>query len=640
MPIIKRNMSTGILLLIVALSAVRGDVTESTDNRKLHSCREKLLELEDEHEDLLKRFNVLSEEYKDVKKELRATIACETTLDETTRLLDEVREDVEQRKEQLKNMDVLLVQCERKRDNCLVDLHVSETSLEESLARERQLERQLNKEDCVAVKRDAVSYRDQAEQCLIDLDALKKREEELVKRAGDLEEVEKELETTKGLLEAASSDRESLNGRVDALEKKTVVLEEVERELETTKVSLQRAESSLESRSNELNATKTALNSLLESLDSHLQYEALKDAHEKEILPYWLERLVKKGVHVCDEAYHKYVQPLHESFGEAVRMRKKHVAGRVKSIHGTVKYHASRVVSVYVVPMMSKTNFMLRAQFPGGWRACVDTTRSVAELSRNVVNTYLNTCREFGMHIKHRGMEAIEHQIVKVSFLQQLDSRIVASSAFWTLVGLITLPLGIFIFIMVSKVVVYYCRSGTASVSIVNISDAIGLIEEDIGYTFSLKDNLIQALEGSPHLYQVGMAVVNLLLAKQQNNARATLAEVEARSLCSASLGRIVQRGPGRKSLQAARQQKNVLYIAILAAVFRDSRESVQTVLNVWNGRGSPAAVPPVREEEIEEEIKKEEDEEIEEEMSEKDESEDVELEDDASEDDESDTSS
>jgi hypothetical protein len=400
-------------------------------------------------------------------------------------------------------------------------------------------------------------------------------------------------------------------------------------------VSLQRAESSLESRSNELNATKTALNSLLESLDSHLQYEALKDAHEKEILPYWLERLVKKGVHVCDEAYHMYVQPLHESFGEAVRMRKKHVAGRVKSIHGTVKYHASRVVNVYVVPMVSKTNSMLRAQFPGGWRACVDTTRSVAELSRNVVNTYLNTCREFGMNIKHRGMEAIEHQIVKVSFLRQLDSRIVASAAFWTLVRLITLPLGVFIFIMVSKVVVYYCRNGTASVSIVNISDAIGLIEEDIGYTFSLKDNLIQALEGSPHLYQVGMAVVNLLLAKQQNNARATLAEVEARSLCSASLGQIVQRGPGRKSSQAARQQKNVLYIAILAAVFRDSRESVQTVLNVWNGRGSPAAVPPVREE-----IKKEENEEIEEEMSEKDESEDVELEDDASEDDESGTSS
>eukprot|EP00889_Picochlorum_renovo_P000736 jgi/Picre1/27766/NNA_000730.t1 len=289
MPIIKRNMYIGILLLIVALSAVRGDVTESTDNRKLHSCREKLLELEDEHEDLLKRFTVLSEEYKDVKKELRATIACETTLDETTRLLDEVREDVEQRKEQLKNMDVLLG---------------------------AQLERQLNKEDCEAVKRDAVSYRDQAEQCLIDLDGLKKKEEELVKRAGDLEEVEKELETTKGLLKTASSDRESLNGRVDALEKKTVVLEEVERELETTKVSLQRAESSLESRSNELNATKTALNSLLESLDSHLQYEALKDAHEKEILPFWLERLVKKGVHVCDEAYHMYVQPLHESFGE------------------------------------------------------------------------------------------------------------------------------------------------------------------------------------------------------------------------------------------------------------------------------------------------------------------------------------
>eukprot|EP00889_Picochlorum_renovo_P000735 jgi/Picre1/27765/NNA_000729.t1 len=144
---------------------------------------------------------------------------------------------------------------------------------------------------------------------------------------------------------------------------------------------------------------------------------------------------------------------------------------------------------------------------------------------------------------------------------------------------------------MVSKVVVYYCRNGTASVSIVNISDAIGLIEEDIGYTFSLKDNLIQALEGSPHLYQVGMAVVNLLLAKQQNNARATLAEVEARSLCSASLGQIVQRGPAGRVYRQHGSKKNVLYIAILAAVFRDSRESVQTVLNVWNGRGSPAAV-------------------------------------------------
>lgn len=634
-----KNILVGALLLIVALSAVRGDVAESTDNRKLHSCREKLLELEDEHEDLLKRFTVLSEEYKDVKKELRAAISCETTLDETTRLLDEVREDVEQRKEQLKNMDTLLVQCERKRDNCLVDLHVSEASLEESLARGRELERQLNKEDCVAVKRDALSYRDQAEQCLIDLDVLKKKEEVLEKRAGDLEEVEKELDTTKGLLQAALSDRESLNGRVDELEKKTVVLEEIERELETTKVSLQRAESALESRSNELNATKTALNSLLESLDSHLQYEALKEAHEKEILPYWLERLVKRGVHVCDEAYHMYVRPLHESFGEAVRMRKKHVAGRVKNVHESAKYHASRVMNVYVVPMVSKAESVLRAQFPGGWRACVDTTRSVAELSRHMVNSYASRCREFGMNVKHRGVEAIEHQIVKVSFLRQLDSGIVASSAFYTLVGLTTLPIGVFIFIMVSKAVVYYCRSGTASVAIVNLSDAVAMIEEDIGYTFSLKDNLIQALEGSPHLYQVGMAVVNLLLAKQQNNARATLAEVEARSLHSASLGRIVQRGPGRKSLQAARQQKNVLYITILAAVFRDSRESVQTVLNVWNGRGFSAAVPPVREEEIEE-IKKEEDEEIEEEISEIDESEDVELEDDASEDDGSNTSS
>jgi hypothetical protein len=483
---------------------------------------------------------------------------------------------------------------------------MGEASLEESLAKGRELERQLNKEDCVAVKRDAVSYRDQAEQCLIDLESLKKKEEGLVKRVVGLEEVEKELEATKGLMQAALSDRESLSGRVGELEKKAAVLEEVEREFGVAKESLRRMESALESRSNELNATKTALNSLLESLDSHLQYEALKDTHEKEILPFWLERLVKKGVHVCDEAYQMYVRPLHESFGEAVRMRKRYVAGQVKSAHRSVKYHASRVLDVYVVPMVSQADSVLRAQFPGGWRTCVDTTRSVVEVSRKTVETYVGKCREFGIHVKHVGIQAIEQQIVnKVSFLPQLDSHIIASSAFWTLVGLATVPLGVFIFIMVAKAVIYYCRSGTASVSIVDISDAVGLIEEDIGYTFSLKDNLIQALEGSPHLYQVGMAVVNLLLAKQQNNARATLAEVEARSLHSVSLDQIVECGPGRKSLQAARRQKTVLYITILAAVFRDSHESVPTVLSVWNSSGSSSLgaraaqplSPPVQEE-------------------------------------------
>lgn len=577
------------------LNACGVRATESTGSSqatttKLTMCRERVMGLEDELDVLQSKYNRVFAEYQDQREELRAEIECQRNLEETGGLLEECRLDVEKRKDGLSRLESLLSACENKRDACLVDLRLTEASLAESMSGYHELQRQYRKDDCVSMKKDLVAYRDQAEQCIIDSEVLNNKYEALLEKVGVQEKMLVEFD---GVVQASSEKDgviEQLRGRVGVLEDKAVRLEEVEKEFVRVKGEYMSVSSALESSKNELSATKTALNSLLQSLDSHLQYEALKDAHEKELLPFWLDRILKAAVHRCSQAYSVTVKPVFKSGVTLLNEKVVYVVDGVSigrervstSVAAAKRSVFDRVESIMY--MYGARDAMRRASTAWNENRYSSSLTVAVERYLDVLAGFMSSCRASGYRLKFAAVGVIKHHLSQVSALQGLDIDAVSVATFYTFVTLCTLPLVALLTKTISGMVLYYLRPGSAVVVIADEAATIRAVEESIGYHFRNKDYLRQALERSPILHQVGLALINLILAKEGSNAAATMAEVESRSL-SSYVVKIVTPGPGKKSRKVAKEQSIYMYICLLAAVFRDSQESVEKVSAVWTSR-------------------------------------------------------
>ena len=69
------------LLCIGSFGEMFGDVswTQSTTPASVRSqCREKLLRLEDEHDDLMEKYQAIVIDYKEMKEEMKGNMECET----------------------------------------------------------------------------------------------------------------------------------------------------------------------------------------------------------------------------------------------------------------------------------------------------------------------------------------------------------------------------------------------------------------------------------------------------------------------------------------------------------------------------------------------------------------------------------
>ena len=554
---------------------------------KLTLCRERVMGLEDDLDVLQSKYNRVFAEYQDQREELRAELECQRNLEETGALLDECRLEVEKRKDGLHRLESLLSACENKRDACMVDLRLTESSLAESMSEYHELQRHCRKEDCVSIKKDLVAYRDQAEQCIIDSEGLQNKYEALLEKVGVQEKKLVEFDE----VVRASSEKdgviEQLRGRVGVLEGKAARLEEVEREYLSLKKEHMSASSALESSKNELSATKTALNSLLKSLDSRLQYEALKDAHEKELLPFWLDRILKAAVHRCSQAYSVSVKPLFKSGVTLVSENVVYVVDGVsmgrervsKSVEAAKQNVFDRIESIMY--LYGARDAMGRVSTAWNENRYSSYLTVVVERYLDVLARLMYSCRASGYRLKFAAVGFIKHHLSQVSALQSLDLDAVSVATFYTFVTLCTLPVIAILTKSFFRMVLYYLRPGSAKVVVADEAATIRAVEESIGYCFRNKDYLRQALERSPTLYQVGLALINLILAKEGSNAAATLAEVESRSL-SSYVVKIVTPGPGKKSRKVAKEQSIYMYICLLAAVFRDSQESVEKVSAVW----------------------------------------------------------
>ena len=568
------------LICVLAVLLAMASTSTATTELKL---RERVMALEDERDALQDKYEAIVAEYKTVKGEIRESIGLQKRLDEA---LLEVAE-LQARSGDAIGLARGLEKCENARENTLVDLMLTESSLNEMIRKYRAMELELHKEDCSAIKRDLVQYRDQAEQCMTDVEGLKKANGELSKRATEQGAKLAELVDVEGELIKASAELEVVTARNQELVQNSVALKELEKAHVELQAKMKSTAAALETSKNELAATKAALNGLLDSLDSRLQFEALKEAHEKEILPFWLDSLLTRLLDRGKALHAKHVQPVYLAGIDSANEARAYVTGHIDSIIKST----SEVMQSLVHPMATRADVVFGKDVPA--RKLFD--RVVEASSRHLVEVNaqrkrLRSLADMFQRISVRFIGSkLSVTLARISYFDDkpMDIESLSTGIFFAIIATLTLPLLFFTAKSVFNAMLYYFRTGTAIVVVPNESDTIDMIEDSIGYKFTNRDYAVQALEKSHSLHQVGLAIINLILANEIKGTDSKK-EVERRSLLSC-VDRIVRPGPGRKSIHVAKEQKAYMYICLLAAVFRDSDESVEKVMRVW---GSNSELP------------------------------------------------
>ena len=255
--VVRAWLAGALAILLLAVAESQATTTEL-------KLRERVMELEDERDALQDKYDGIVAEYKTVKGEIRASIDLQKRLDEAL---------AEAAKLQARSGDALglargLEKCEFARENTLVDLMLTESSLNEMIRKYRDLELQLHKEDCSAIKRDLVQYRDQAEHCMTDVERFKKANGELSRRVAEQAARLAGLEDVEGQLIKVSAELEVMTARNKELMSDSIAFKELEKDHIGLQAQLAGAQLALEASKNELVATKAALNGLLDSLDS------------------------------------------------------------------------------------------------------------------------------------------------------------------------------------------------------------------------------------------------------------------------------------------------------------------------------------------------------------------------------------
>ena len=448
------------------------------------------------------------------------------------------------KKKALLEIERSLRTCEARNDGCMVDLHLTKASMDEAEATVHELQRKLNKEDCSAVKRDMGLYRDQAEQCMLDLKGLK--------------------------------------AKVDHLEKDNVLIPDLRGRAEKAEGEVVKLESMLKTSKSELNATQTALHSLLASLDNHLQYLQLKDEHEKEILPFWLDQMVKRGTESGRYIYgHKLLPLLDRESTRATLMYQKGVkAAQIAFVS------LDDIISSYVIAPLRKYLSMLDTllkQHVPSW----NVARNVAVKSWNVVSIRIRLQKEaFAVRIvkeikmietllyrKLKRTESLE-PLARVDIVQ----FIVRGGLLACVVPMLFLAIRLTI-----TLILYLFRPGSSYLQIVSENDAIRAIENGFNYRFHEdgKIAVLRAVAGSEFLESIGMAVVSLIIVESGGTKSMDLNEFIRQRACTSSLNSIVKAGPGRRSSQARLNHLTQLYVSILASIFEDSGKSVMAVRRI-----------------------------------------------------------
>lgn len=586
---IKSSIIQTIVLLYIILLHINGlPKAVAADPSSTTKLRERVIELEDARDSLQNKYDRILLEYKTLKGEIRSEIECQKNLDEALEKLA----DVAKKEDNAATLEKALQRCTLQRENALVDLHVTELSLSESLRKYRDLERNVHKEDCKMIKKDLITYRDQAEQCLIDLESIERTQGELSNKVREQDGMLEKYLTIEDSLRHSQNELEVARGRIHMMEKDVEKLRVLEKDYVQSQNELASSTSALEASRNELNATKTALNSLLESLDSRLQYENLKEEHEKEILPYWLSFVVYRAVQHISNLYQSSVQPMYESLHDMIQEGKIHLAGQINDMHESGR----RAANTLLHPVVVKADSML---FSHAWIQNYRTAVLTFLRKQNLIlRMHIVSLREYGSYCKSSSIRLLESSIStlsrKVPLLQntQVDNASIALIIFNILSASVVIPLILFIINTTFKGIVYYLRTGTAQIIVADESETVAMLEESIDYKFSRRDYALQALEQSPSLHQVGLALINLILAEQGSDSAKTMAELEHRSTHTC-INVIIKPGPGRKSLHVATQQKVYMYVCVLAAVFRDSEESVEQVFKVWNATSASRVVEP-----------------------------------------------
>ena len=450
--------------------------------------------------------------------------------------LEYVKEELEGQRMKLREMDKLLLTCENRRDSYMVELHFSQNALSSSTEKVLHLENLLKRGNCTLLKSDAAKYKQVADTC--------------------------------------TAAKEDLDKKINLFEEKISKLTKDQEKLFVTEEKLQIAENNLKATQIELESTKSALTSLVASLDSHLQYQELKEHHEKEVLPFWLERSVQRLLETSKHFFAREIQPNLRAIHMHMKQRYMGVQKVIRDIKSGFDFFMYKVWSEHVQPAIFFLQDMCLTHIPG-WR---DISQATRQHYHKFIEVKIYLSFKTSQNYKKISMDmerAIVDKMKRSSVLQPYATRRSAMLVFHAALLSIVAPLLYLLVHSVLRLALYLFRPGTSVVNISNESKAVQEVESSIHYSFRDRDLLIQALEGSKKLYKLGNLVLDLI---SEDSSLENHLEVINEQSTSSQIANMVKEGPGIRSRSKARRHRLSLLVSLYGAMFKDSCTGLDSV--------------------------------------------------------------
>jgi hypothetical protein len=310
-----------------------------------------------------------------------------------------------------------------------------------------------------------------------------------------------------------------------------------------------------------------------------------------ELFPFWLDQLLARGKHACNQIYTNSWIPFYDKQKENAIYAQKTVIEEGRRLLDGTKSTIEGFYQETVLPAWNQANSFLEQHIPS-WKNLIYKLQISSSRAMSYLHAQAKNARLAFFRFQNVVQAMFLTYVSRVESLRPMATKPFAEAFFWALISITGIPIILYILSSFIRLLMYLSRPGTASVEIMNESVIVQSIQNCYKYTFKNKDVLLQALEESGVLQTLGPSVLALVAAEMGMQPMSTEFQLRIDTLIHASpIFDIVRPGPGRKSRLIAAKKRRELFITTLAAVFKDSDMNLRSVMNIFANSSAPEDV-------------------------------------------------
>lgn len=310
-----------------------------------------------------------------------------------------------------------------------------------------------------------------------------------------------------------------------------------------------------------------------------------------ELFPFWLDQLLARGKHACNQIYTNSWIPFYDQQTKNAIYAQKAVIGEGRRLLDGTKSTIEGFYQETVLPAWNQANSFLEQHIPS-WKNLIYKLQISSSRAMSYLHAQAKNARLAFFRFQNVVQAMFLTYVSRVESLRPMATEPFADAFFWALISITGIPIILYILSSLIRLLMYLLRPGTASVEIMNESVIVQSIQNCYKYTFKNKDVLLQALEESGVLQTLGPSVLALVAAEMGMQPMSTEFQLRIDTLIHASpIFDIVRPGPGRKSRIIAAKKRRELFITTLAAVFKDSDMNLRSVMNIFANSSAPEDV-------------------------------------------------